>query len=217
MNKFIFRFCGAAVAGLAAVAMATSASALVNGNIVITVDENGNGALNGFGPVSALPFYLGADPGPGGLPSVLTYDMLNPPGLVSGDVLMQEGPGGPIFDVVRFNATEVNPSGSVGSLLFYSDNTDGFDSLADTPSPPGALYANTVTIAELGPEGNNGSIYIPTAGEPGFVAGASAQVEYILISDGSAVPEPAAWTMMLLGVGAIGTLMRRRRVPATAA
>lgn len=217
MHKLILRFSSAAAAGLAAMAMATSASALVNGNIVLTVDENGNGTLNGFGGPQALPFYLGADPGPGGLSSVLTYDMLNPPGLVSGDVLMQEGPGGPVFDVVRFNGNEVNPSGNVGSLLFYSDNVDGFDSLADTPSPPGALYPNNITIVEVGPEGNNGAIYTPTAGEPGFVAGASAPVEYVLISDGSGVPEPAAWTMMILGVGAIGTLMRRRRVLAKAA
>jgi hypothetical protein len=32
---------------------------------------------------------------------------------------------------------------------------------------------------------------------------------------GGAVPEPAAWTMMILGFGGIGALLRRRREAAT--
>lgn len=194
---------------LAALGAASSASALVNGNIVLTVDENGHGNINGFGAPQALPFALQNDPGPGGLPNILTYDMLNPPGLVSGDVLLQDGPGGPILDVVRFNANEVCAGGGgTGCLLFYSDNVDGFDSLADTPGPPGQLYANNVTILEVGPEGHNGAIYIPLAGQPGFVAGASAPVEYNLLSD---TPEPATWALMLVGVGMVGASLRRRR------
>jgi hypothetical protein len=214
MNRFMLRISSAVVAGLAAAAMATSAAALgANGNIVIVVDENGHGTINGFAGLEGLASYMAADPGPGGLANTLTYDLLNPPGLVSGDVGLLD-PEGFVLDYLRFNATEVNPSGNVGSLVFYSDNVDGFDALADTPSPPGALYPNNIVIPEVGTETQNGAIYIPTAGQPGFVAGASAPVEYVFLSD---VPEPATWTMMILGMGAIGTLTRRRRVFATTA
>jgi hypothetical protein len=207
MHKMLKLIAGATFA-LAALGVASSASALVNGNILLTVDENGHGTLNGFLGPQALPFALQNDPGPGGLANVLTYDMLNPPGLVAGDVLLQDGPGGPILDVVRFNPNEVGAGGGTGALVFYSDNVDGFDSLADTPSPPGALYANNITILEVGPEGQNGAIYTPLAGQPGFVAGAGAPVVYNLISD---VPEPGAWALMLLGVGVAGAALRRRR------
>jgi len=210
MSKLV---AGAAVA-LATLAAASGASALVNGNIVTTVDENGNGTLNGFLGPTPLPFGFQNDPGPGGLNGVLTYDLINPPGLVSGDVLMQDGVGGPILDVVRFNANQMGAGGGTGTLVFYSDNVDGFDSLADTFGPPGALYANNITILEVGTEANNGAIYTPTAGQPGFVAGASAPVVYNLISDN--VPEPATWGLMLLGLGVVGAAMRSQRKPVPA-
>ena len=63
---------------------------LSNGNIGNTVDENCNGTLNGFLGPQAEPCGFMNDPGPGGLFNVMTYDLLNPPGLVAGDVLMIE-------------------------------------------------------------------------------------------------------------------------------
>ena len=44
---------------------------LTNGNIGITVDENCHGFINGFGS-AVLPCTFAPDPGPGGLPSVMT-------------------------------------------------------------------------------------------------------------------------------------------------
>ncbi len=114
-------------------------------------DEQGNGA---FGPGVLAP-----DPGPGGLPAVLTYHL--PYAGLPGDVLLTDADaGGAFLDVIRFNGN--------GTLLFYSDNVDGFDNLADTPSPPDALLPNQIRIPEVGPEGNNGALYTPTPNQPGF-------------------------------------------------
>lgn len=194
-----------AVVGLSCSAFAgVSPLLLVNGNIGITVDENCNGTINGFGGPQALPCGFANDPGPGGLNNVMTYDLLNPPGLVAGDVLMVErSVGDPcqgcVLDIIRFNPN--------GTLVFYSDNLDGFDSGADTFGPPGALYANNVSIDEVGTEQFNWGHYIPLPGQPGFVAGASAPVEYLFISD---TPEPGS--IVLLGTGVLGLagLLRRK-------
>jgi len=155
---------------------------------LITVDENGNG-IGTIGDGSLKP-----DPGPGGLASVLTYNL--PFTATQGDVLLSSiepvSPFPVVFDVIRFNGN--------GTLDFYSDNVPIADSLADTPSPPGFLYANQITIPEVGPEGNNGAFYTPTAGHPGFDTSGPT---FHFISDGSAVPEPAS--IVILGTGLLGS------------
>jgi hypothetical protein len=177
-------------------------------SVTIRVNENGQGLFtNTSGFVSTLPVSFQTDNGPGGFANALTYSLLNPPGLTAGDLLLSESAGGAISDVIRFNPTE-NCNGSIGCLVFYSDNLDGIDSLADIGLPT-ARYTNTVSFAEIGPEGNNGLTYTPLAGQPGFVAGSDGPVTYVLQSD-SSVPEPSSILLLGTGLGALIVVCRNR-------
>jgi hypothetical protein len=195
-----------AVLSLAASLLATGGNVLAANIPTISVDETGPGTLRfPGGPNFALPGVLALDPGPGGLSSALTYDLLGPPALVAGDVLLLEPGLGVLTDIIRFNpaGTGGNP-GYPASLVFYSDAFDGGNSLADRGFPT-ALYTNTVSLVETGPEaGPNGFFnYTPTANQPGFVPGF--EVTYNFTSDARAVPEPASFVMagtaVLVGLG----------------
>jgi hypothetical protein len=162
----------------------------------LTFDEQGHGTT-GAG-------VLAPDPGPGGLPAVLTYSLGF--AVVPGDVLVVDD--GIPRDVVRFN---VPSTGGPGTLVFYSDDTDGFDSLADTVHAPFFIYSNQVAIPEVGPEGDNGAVYTPGSNNPGFVAGVD-PVTYHFISDGT-VPEPTWGGLSLFGGLAVMKRRRRGSVP----
>ena len=116
--------------------------------------------------------------------NVLAYSMMGPPSVVAGDVQMRDG--SVTLDVIRFN-----PAGTGGnplypaSILFYSDNLDGFDALADTPGPP-PQHTNVVYIDEVGTESVNYGLYTPSNGQPGFVPGYTVSYKFI-----SHTPEPA--------------------------
>jgi uncharacterized protein (TIGR03437 family) len=149
--------------------------------VTISVNTLGQGTFTGpFGsdpvdlPAFARPVSAGtpplipsplvgvaaADPGPGGLASVLTYPLQNPPSLVFGDVQLT-GPNG-VTELIRFNAAGTGNPNYAASLLFYSSPTDGVGHLVTTLTPPGTLYPNVVSVPL-------GTVYTPGPGEPGYV------------------------------------------------
>ncbi len=152
------RFLGGSI--LAAVLLGCCLSAPVSADVTITVDELGNGTLVGPAGTSTLPASTAADPGPGGLASVLTYGLLNPPDLVFGDVQLVSG--GVVIDVIRFVPAGTGSPSYAASLLFYS-SPDGNGHLVPTPTPPSVYYPNVISAPF-------GSVYTPGPGQPGYVS-----------------------------------------------
>jgi hypothetical protein len=176
-------------------------SALAQGNPTITVDENGAGSLvfpgGGTTPTTGA---LLPDPGPGGLSSALTYNLLGPPGLVAGDLLIGDGVVAQ-SDIVRFNPAGTGNPAYPASLVFYSLPGEG--ALADT-GLPSAVYANNVFMVE----GADGVVtYTPTAGQPGFVPGFG--VTYVVKSSPETAPDPGS-SAALLSVALTGLVWFRR-------
>ena len=77
-------------------------------NPIIFLPENGVGTIQ-FPGAAALPLpgVLAPDPGPGGRTSALTYNLLGPPSLVPGDLLLFDGDL--LSDVIRFNPAGTAP------------------------------------------------------------------------------------------------------------
>jgi hypothetical protein len=189
--------------GIACAALVVAA-APASSSVFVSVDEYGNGFAVGDSAGGRLVGVLAPDPGPGGLPSVLTYNLpswLAPGDLVPGDLLITEH--GRLGDVLRFNAS------GTASLLVYSGFSAGGASLGDTTSPPLAFYPNTVTR----PEGDlwadepspQGVYYTPQQGMPGYFAGLV--IQYRFMSDD--IPEATTWAMMLLGFAGLSYAGRR--------
>jgi hypothetical protein len=167
--------------------------------VAVNIDENGNGSYTINNVTTQLSHSLTQDPGPGGLANVLIYSGLPLAG-VQGDLgLTDADVGGSVLDVIRWNGD--------GTIAFYSDNLDGFDSLADTAAPPSGLYTNFLTIPEVGPEGNNGAVWTPAAGQPGY-GNSDFTFTYNITSD--SVPEPGSMALVPFGLVALGLLARRR-------
>ncbi len=173
-------------------------------NPLVTADENGTGSIlfPGF-PATPMPGVLAADPGPGGQSSALTYNLLGPPGLVSGDLHIFDIGAGSFTDLIRFNPAGTGSAGYPASLVFYS--VVGGGALGDTGLPSGA-YTNIVSLFETAA----GDIfYTPGSAQPGFVPGFSVSYHFI-----SSAPEGGSTLLLLLAAATVLFLLQRRHARA---
>jgi len=175
-------------------------------NPQITADENGNATLLfPGGTPTPLPCAPTLDPGPGGLINGLFCNMLGPPDLIFGDLLIHDVDGS-LSDVIRFERAPV----TTGPFGFFFYSLAGPD-LADT-GLPSLFQANVVNATEtnLG-AGVNGVNYHPGAGQPGFVAGFDVFYTFKSAEEVTATPEPATLVLLATGFVGLGVFAPRRR------
>jgi hypothetical protein len=174
-------------------------SAMAQSSLWVRFDERGNGIDSNGRPLDWWTIY----PGPDSPNPTLVYSTWSfAAGTISGDLLIHESPTGPLSDVVSFFD---NMSGNY--VAFYSEYDGDQLDLADVGLPT-QFQTPHVTLYEQPVEGDNGVVYTPLAGQPGFNPSFPG-LTYYIISD---VPEPS--TLILLGIGSMGMFAfawRRRK------
>ena len=159
----------------------------------LNFDENGNGSVsvNGGAFVPTVGV-LADDPSQAGVQLVLTYTLPEP--VTAGTVQVLEPVTGGLTDAIRFTNATGALIGTADRMIFYSDNAEGVDALADTGFPANLTSgAQGGPVTEVGLEGHNTFQFV--AGGPNIYNGVS-----------DAVPEPG--TLFLLGIGLLSFLAR---------
>ncbi len=161
-------------------------------------------------PIPFGPFNLDLDPGTSA-PSTFTTNILTI-GTTERSVEMDDLYH---FDIgLKFNFED--PLGTTGGPI--TGETFGYYRLF---SSCGLIAGGCGRVEWDGPMtfnfGNGGSFSLALS-DAYFHTPGSAQVSgtFTLLSSPGAVPEPSTWVMMLLGFGAVGSAMRKRRSPALA-
>lgn len=122
------------------------------------------------------------------------------------------------LDALAFFA--VNNIGSVTQFELYADSdgdfSNGTGGLLGTFNPLGSVYsAQSFTFAPVATSFLQLRA-LNTVGGPGLIPGIG-ELAFRSAAPTGAVPEPSSWALMLIGFGAVGFAMRRRRADATRA
>jgi len=117
------------------------------------------------------------------------------------------GEGGFSYTAPDFITADIFvPAGDLDSCTPVAGFTCQFASFSDSGGLDRVVFVQTDGIGT-----KSNSVFFPTDSfiTPGtfFVRGATLTVSVV----DTAVPEPAAWALMILGFGGVGGLMRRRR------
>jgi hypothetical protein len=223
-----------AIVGIAAAAAAPAEAGVLSGSYQVTVSEGvTNGA--GFNTANGNPF-SGANTASASFLYTGLLNFLNnaPQAGVGGDLNSSFGfstaniSGYTGSGTVLYNGTQVANFGSLASFLsssasaagqlygsFFTFNLGNFnagDKLIITHDDGAAVFQNGTRIGSTvsGPTGQVTDTVTLTNTGPITLA-YSRQNGTPSILSVAAVPEPATWALMILGMGAVGFAMRRRK------
>jgi len=159
------------------------------------------------------------------------------PGTFMGDGSLVTGSSSGVYAAPAFSSTSFDggqylaiegqqseiftPTAPIGDLSVYLGSLDSYNSISVTFSRGGSVTYTGDDIASMSGAVDNGN---QTSGDSNgrltiFFSSPVASVTFGSGSNAfeiasvatSAVPEPAAWSMMLIGLGAMGAILRRRR------
>lgn len=200
-----------AAAALLSLPATAQAQTVIEGTAVVdTLHTSDPGLVVYANPIAFGPFTLDLDPMTA-TPSSFTTNVLTI-GTNEGSIESDDQVNYAISLLFSFT----NPWDASGNPV--TGETDGFIQLFTTC---GLIAGGCGRVEWDGPTifnfGNGGSFSLTLEDEvfhtPG---GANVSGKFTLLTPSAAVPEPGTWAMMLLGFGATGFAMRRRRQPVLA-
>jgi PEP-CTERM motif len=132
------------------------------------------------------------------------------------------------FDTSQYLAVEggqsetFTPTAPIHDLSIYLGSLDSYNSISVTSGATTVTYTGAEIASLTGAVDNgnqtsassNGRLTLVFSSPVSSVTFASSANSFEIASVAtSAVPEPAAWSLMLVGLGAMGAVLRRRRSP----
>jgi len=134
----------------------------------------------------------------------------------SNKYLLLTPPAHEVYDPTLFALWGTKWFDAQGNKLGIVQTLESFDIYASAPGyirpkagPLIEIQAGWQTLTGAGCDGNHCQFFIHAPG---------ARLDNIRFSyDTVAVPEPATWAMMIIGFGAVGSMVRRRKLAAVAA
>lgn len=148
------------------------------------------------------------------------YLILSPPANSNGAPPAFASPAGDYLSVLTRGSATINFAPGVGQFSFDWGSVDDYNTLSVTGSFGTVSYTgSTVAAPAQGNQGNAANNGLFTfSGDGGTISSFtltssanSFEIDNVAVGG---VPEPTTWAMMILGVGAVGGTLRRRRAVA---
>ena len=132
-------------------------------------------------------------------------------GSISGTFESQGINAGTFNDVLTFNFSQFGSANATISSIFRLSQNNNIDFTSVTLNGTSFDIASTGNVEFRFLQGLAISPGIQTLGISGISGGNGSYAGTFSVATLAAIPEPASWALMLIGFGAVGSTLRRRR------